>query len=121
MKRLLILFAALAVFSCTSALQDKDEMPQTRAAVNTIWEHQTEEDLNQYILVSDEGYSIFKGVVEDGELQRWSEFYPIEEVEYFNAALWYHARKFSYYGDKVSEIEVEWMSITVTIKPFEFD
>lgn len=80
MKRLIyILFLALLALSCTPTLeQELSSFLSTRSDEplnGTIWEHKTGEQYNRYLWFDKSDVSLFYGVYEDGELQRWSDFY----------------------------------------------
>lgn len=54
------------------------EFLPTRASApleSTIWEHKTGEQYDKYLLFRGGEMSLFYGLVEGDELQRWSEFY----------------------------------------------
>lgn len=54
------------------------EFVGTRAAQpleGTVWEHKTTEDFNRYLLFLNGEASLFYGLVDNGKLQRWSDFY----------------------------------------------
>lgn len=150
MKRLIyILFLAL---SCTAVTPERDlaEFLQTRSDEplnGTIWEHKTGEQYNRYLYFSRSDVSLFYGVYEDGELQRWSDFYTSpylfdgNEVE---TALTYpkwgeneHAysitiirsgegytisaggEEYTYYGPYTEDIEGQWTLIIASPMPWE--
>ena len=124
MKDLIYLFfAVIIIFAGLKSCKPVDE-PETQATLltrapsNTIWEYVTGGEMNQYILVTPDETKLFRGCVEDGELQRWSEFWDVEGVEFIGDYLMYNGNRYSYYGDKVYEIDGQWMTITVSIKPF---
>ena len=150
MKRILLLLALVAL-SCTPTLeQELSSFLSTRASEplnGTIWEHKTGEQYNRYLWFDKSDVSLFYGLAEDGELQRWSEFYSApylfdgNEVE---TALTYpkwgekeHAYSitiirsggdytisaggdvYSYFGPYTTDIEGQWMLITAVPKPWD--
>ena len=77
MKRILLLFLLL---SCMALSPERDlaEFLHTRSAEpleSTIWEHKTGDGYDKYLLFRGGEMSLFYGLVENDELQRWSEFY----------------------------------------------
>lgn len=149
MKRLLLLLALLAL-SCTPTLeQELSSFLSTRSSEplkNTIWEHNTGEQYNRYLYFSEADVSLFYGLVEGGELQRWSPFYTSPYVLWggevrtsLTYPLWgydEHTQSaslirgdgftidldgdlYEYYGSKVNEIEGQWMLIIASPMPWD--
>ena len=149
MKRLLLLLALIAL-SCTQTLeQELSSFLATRSdepLKGTIWEHNTGEQYNRYLFFDESDVSLFYGLVEDGELQRWSPFYSspyaLEDgvvTTSLSYPLWGHTEYtetadiikgegftidlsgdlYEYYGSKVSEIEGQWMLIFAGITPWD--
>ena len=144
---------AILVLGCTKQYvptmeEQIAEFLSTRSTApleGTIWEHVTGEDYNRYI-VFDGNAKLFYGLVEDGELQRWSDFYEapyeliggvvVTSIEY---PVWgfkevtgrvqvikaedafiinVNGDQYHYYGNNLDEIEGQWMIITVNITPW---
>lgn len=147
-----IVLATLMVLGCTKQTPTFEEQVaeflSTRATApleGTIWEHNTGEDYNRYI-VFDGNAKLFYGLVENNELQRWSDFYeaPYEFVDGFvitdiEYPIWGHKEltenaqvikaeegyvinvdgdEYTYYGNDLKEIEGQWMILIVTITPW---
>ena len=112
----------------------------------TIWEHQTGEDYNRYLYFTRDEVSLFYGLVEGGELQRWSDFYTAPYVLWDDGLVftclkypkWGNEERvitvcfirgngytidingdtYTYYGNNTQEIEGYWMTITATPVPW---
>ena len=154
---LLILALLLLAGGCVrSAVEDIDKdlavFVGTRADApleGTVWECRTGEKFNRYPLFQDGEVSLFYGLVDTGELQRWSDFYPAPYTlhnGHIDAVLSYPlygeriltesasvqavagayeilAGKdiYHYYGPYTESLEDLWMSITVNIVPWKYD
>ena len=149
MKRILLLFLAFLAVACTPQTMEQElsSFLATRASEplkNTIWEHQTGEQYNRYLWFSEADVSLFYGLVEAGELQRWSDFYSAPyaikdgivvtslsyplygKTEYTESAsvvkgdgftIEMNGESYTYYGNDVDEIQGYYMFINVTIPP----
>lgn len=112
----------------------------------TVWELRTGEDYNRYLLFREGEISLFYGIVEDGELQRWSDFYSAPyalgngviatslsyplwgQKEVTQTAgvirkaggfsLYLDGDCYEYYGPYTEDLEGMWMTITVNIAPW---
>lgn len=108
MKRLIyILFLAL---SCTALSPERDlaEFLHTRSEEpleSTIWEHKTGEQYDKYLLFRGGEMSLFYGLVEGDELQRWSEFYSAPY--YYDGGLLFTYLSYPEWGKRVHTNEVE--------------
>ena len=149
MKRLLLLLALIAL-SCTPTLeQELSSFLATRASEplkGTIWEHQTGEQYNRYLYFSEADVSLFYGLTEDGELQRWSPFYSspyaLEDgvvTTSLSYPLWGHTEytetatlikgegftiemngdTYEFYGPYTESIEGQWMWLFAGTTPWE--
>lgn len=116
---------------------------------NTIWEYITGDKYNKYIMFKDGEASVFYGYVEDGELQRWSDFYS-NPYEYSDEGLktsvsypqWgetictenisviefddiytidVNGESYKYLTNNTDSVEGMWMLITVTIVPWQME
>lgn len=148
MKRLIyILFLAL---SCTALSPERDlsEFLHTRSEEpleSTIWEHQTGGQYDKYLLFRGGEMSLFYGLVENDELQRWSEFYSapyyydggllftylsypewgervrtneVEIIESNGYTIIAGGEDYTYYSPYTEDIEGQWMLITAVPKPW---
>lgn len=150
MKRILLFLAFLALACTPQTLeQELSSFLSTRASEplkNTIWEHQTGEQYNRYLYFSEAEVSLFYGLVEDGELQRWSPFYTSPYVLWdgvvatsLSYPLWgqtEHSQSaslirgdgftidlsgdtYEYYGPYTEDIEGQWMLIYAGVAPWD--
>lgn len=150
MKRILLFLAFLALACTPQTLeQELSSFLSTRSSEplkGTIWEHQTGEQYNRYLFFDEADVSLFYGLVEDGELQRWSPFYTSSYVLWdgevrtsLTYPLWgqeEHTQSaslirgdgftidldgdtYTYYGSKVNEIEGQWMLIIASPMPWD--
>ena len=159
-KFLLILCAAVLLLfaGCEKQLQPTQSIPNEEIAEfvgtrsvetpleGTIWEFNTGEKYNRYITFDDKTVSLFYGLVENGELQRWSDFYKSlytlengvinTNIEYPLWGVLEYTRKtnvirkgdglmidvdgelFHFYGTNLDEIEGCWMIIHVYVTPW---
>lgn len=150
MRRFLPLLVAIVV-ACTANLAgDLSGFLQTRSDApleGTVWEHETGEQYNRYVAFRNGEISLFYGLVDAGELQRWSDFYSspyvlkggliITELSY---PLWGHrevtesvsvvkskaaytididGEDYTYYGPYTEDLDGMWMTITVNIVPWK--
>ena len=151
MRRILPLLVALVVACTANLATELSGFLDTRADApleGTVWEHNTGEKYNRYVLFKDGEMSLFYGLVEPEEgLQRWSDFYSspyvlkggliITELSY---PLWGHrevtesvsvvkskaaytididGEDYTYYGPWTNDLEELWMTITVNIAPWK--
>lgn len=159
MKYYILLFLAFLLLAggCVrSAVEDIDSglasFVGTRADApleGTIWECQSGEEYNRYLLFQDGEVSLFYGLIEDGELHRYSDFYPAPYTlhkGHIDATLSYplygeriltesgsvqavaDAYEISlgkdvyhYFGPYTEGLEELWMTITVNIVPWTYD
>lgn len=83
MKKFIVILLGLFLIGCTkpeevSINRSLSEFVGTRAEApleSTIWEYNTGEEFNRYIVFKDEQASLFYGAIEDSSLHRYSEFY----------------------------------------------
>ena len=152
MKRILPILLCLLLFACQPNPIDRNlsEFLSTRSAEpleSTIWEHKTQDEYNRYISFREGVASLFYGTYEDGELQRWSEFYSgpyychdgklLIALTYplwgdtkiaRNEEIVAHADGYTividgdeyfYWGPYTEQIEGQWMFIFAGITPWE--
>ena len=150
MKRILLFLAFLFLaLACTPKTleQELSTFLATRSdepLKGTIWEHQSGEQYNRYLWFSEADVSLFYGLVEDGELQRWSPFYTSPYLFSGNWVevalaypLWGHTEytktadiikgegftidlsgdTYEYYGPYTESIEGQWMFIFAGVAP----
>ena len=152
MRRFLPLLVAVVVACTANLATDLSGFLSTRADApleGTVWEHQTGEQYNRYVTFRNGEMSLFYGVVEQDELQRWSDFYSspyalkggliVTELTY---PLWGHREvtesvsvvkskgaytidldgdAYTYYGPYTEDLESMWMTITVNITPWQYE
>lgn len=107
MKRTLLLFLLL---SCTAISPERDlaEFLHARSAgplESTIWEHKTGEDYDKYLLFRGGEMSLFYGLTEGDELQRWSEFFSAPY--YYDGGALITYLSYPEWGERVHTNEVE--------------
>ena len=151
MKKIAFILLAFLALACTPQTMEQElsSFLATRSdepLKGTIWEHQTGEDYNRYLYFSEADVSLFYGLVDEGELQRWSPFYSASYVLWdgeIRTSLTYplwgqeeHTQSaslikgegftidlggdtYTYYGSKVNEIEGQWMWLYAGIGPWE--
>lgn len=152
MRRLLPLLVALVVACTANLATELSGFLQTRADApleGTVWEHQTGEQYNRYVLFKDGEMSLFYGLVEAEGLHRYSDFFTapyalkggliVTELSY---PLWGHrevtesvsvvkskaaytididGEEYHYYGSYTESLEELWMTITVNIVPWSYE
>ena len=151
MRRFLPMLVAVVVACTANLATDLSGFLSTRADApleGTVWEHNTGEQYNRYVTFRDGQMSLFYGLVDAGELQRWSDFYSspyalkggliVTELSY---PLWGHREvtesvsvvkkkasytidldgdAYTYYGPWTDDLESQWMTITVNIVPWSY-
>lgn len=147
MRRLLPLLVALVVACTANLATELSGFLQTRADApleGTVWEHNTGEKYNRYVSFRNGEMSLFYGLVDAGELQRWSDFYSapyalkggliVTELSY---PLWGHkevtesvsvvksksayhididGEDYTYYGPWTDDLDGQWVIFYVAIE-----
>lgn len=88
----------------------------------TIWEYVTGERYNHYIYFNNDKVNRFLGDVNDGHLERWSEYnltgYIADDIEVVDGKVLFGGELYSKTDYPPTDIEDMWMSITVIINPW---
>ena len=130
MRRILsLIVAALAVLVCCVhpvSVETADTCSITRSDTffdGTIWECQTGNQFNQYLLFKDGEVKAFCGLVENGKLQRWSEYAPVSKPIWGRTnpetELVVDGHIFRYFGVYDDSLEDLWIIINVNIVPWK--
>lgn len=153
MKKIVAFFIGLALWSCTVKETPADGFAAflgTRADApleSTIWEHQTGEKYNEYIVFQNDLASVFFGLNDGTEIQRWSQFftapYAFENGQIRTNVVYRYCgqyvadgnfdvirvesayeisangKVFKFVGTDTQQLADMWMMITVTIQPWD--
>ena len=152
MKRIaLILSLLICACSKPAPQQTLHDFLSTRAEApleSTIWQHDTGERYDRFLYFHDAETSLFYGLIDDGEIQRWSDFYTapyalengriVTSLTYplWGESIWTENvsvvssvdaysilvddERYEFVGTDASSLDVMWMTITVNIiNPWE--